>query len=107
MKRSNTWADAVNTGRAVLDLGDGLSMRLPLGDMDAAIGDAADAAKAAAIEASLGPKVISYDPTTGRPYWDASTGTHRIFTRYDGRPYAALLPDITTTTPSGRPALDL
>lgn len=31
MKRTNTWADALGSGEAALDLGDGLTMRLPLG----------------------------------------------------------------------------
>ena len=32
-----------------------------------------------------GPKVISFDPATGRPYWDTVNGTHRIFGNHSGR----------------------
>ena len=93
---------------ALVSVDENYMFRPPLESrLDDKVKASSDAAKLAAIDASLGSKVISYDPATGRPYWDATAGTHRIFTRYDGRPYAALTPDITTTTPSGRPALDL
>ena len=55
---------------------------------------------------SLGPKVISFDPATGRPYWNSVSGTHRLFIRYDGKPYAALTADITETAPDNRPAIN-
>lgn len=45
MKRTNTWQDAYNTGTAELDLGDGMTSRIPLGDVGEVITAAAADAK--------------------------------------------------------------
>lgn len=105
MKRTNSVTDALNAEAADIDLGDGLSMRLPLGDMVAVIGDAADAAKLAAVEASMGPKVVAID-TDGTPYYNPVGGTHRIFPDADGVPYYALnLWPATGTDTNGAPII--
>ena len=50
-----------------------------------------DAAKLAAIEASMGPKVVAID-TDGTPYYSPTGGTHRIFLDADNVPYFTLTP---------------
>ena len=62
------------------------------------------AAWAAADELILGPKVISLD-TDGTPYWNPTSGTHRVFVDTDGSAYFAVepWPDLAPDT-DGTPA---
>lgn len=44
MQRINTWQDAYSTGAAEIDLGDGMTSRIPLGDVSEVITEAAEGA---------------------------------------------------------------
>lgn len=78
----------------------------PLEDrLDGKVSVSSDAAKLAAIEASMGPKVVAID-TDGTPYYSPSNGTHRIFPDDDGVPYYALnLWPTTGTDSNGTPVV--
>lgn len=93
MRRSNTWANAAATGEAEIDLGGGLTVRLPLG--------AGVPTRLNAIEGKQAVRSVRLE--SGQWVWDLVGGTHYAIPDHEGSLVVRAKP---WPTPATTPALD-